>query len=486
MNNSIQTNVSSIGTQRTLRRNNEELSTSFQRLSTGLRINSAKDDAAGLQISNGLTSQINGLGVAVRNANDGISLTQTAEGALQESTHILQRIRDLSLQSASDVNGLSERSALQAEVTQLITELGRIANTTTFGNTNLLDGSFTNKAIQVGAQANERIDVSISSAKATTLGSHILIANGSALGNIVTGPSFFPPSNGITQETNLTLSTFYGGSVSGISYNLDDSAEEIAAAINGAANHIGITATASNSSTLSALSHVGTISFSINGSSISSAVSSVNDLTAIAEAINSVNSISNVFASFSNSNDLSSITLTAIDGRDIMITSFSTSTTIATIELGGTELAEGIFNTPSGNAAGQLTLFSSKGAISGAGANADLFLSSTPKSQLESVADINIKHFEGAQKAISIIDSALNSISSQQAGLGALQNRFNSTINNLSNIIENASAARSRIRDTDFASEIAILAKNQVLQQASLSILAQANASSQSVLTLLQ
>ena len=166
----VNTNIASLNTQRNLSNSSNALQTSMQRLSTGSRINSAKDDAAGLQISNRLTSQINGLGVAVRNANDGISLAQTAEGAMQQSTNILQRMRDLALQSANGSNDTADRKALQKEVSDLQSELTRIAETTSFGGRKLLDGSFGNTSFQVGANSNETIDVGLTSVKANDIG----------------------------------------------------------------------------------------------------------------------------------------------------------------------------------------------------------------------------------------------------------------------------------------------------------------------------
>ncbi len=157
----VNTNVASLNTQRNLNTSSNALSTSMQRLSTGSRINSAKDDAAGLQIANRLTSQVNGLGVAVKNSNDGISMAQTAEGALQQSTSILQRMRDLALQSANGSNSTDERKALNSEVSELKKELDRIANTTTFGGKKLLDGSFGTTTFQVGSSANETISVKL-------------------------------------------------------------------------------------------------------------------------------------------------------------------------------------------------------------------------------------------------------------------------------------------------------------------------------------
>lgn len=272
MANFIQTNVSSLNAQRNLTQSGNALGTSLQRLSSGLRINSAKDDAAGLQISNRLTSQINGLNQAQRNANDGISLAQVAEGALNETTNILQRIRTLAIQSANGSNSTADRVTIQAEVTELVSEIDRIAGDTSFGTTNLLSGGFTAVAFQVGAEANQTISVTITNQDSTTL------------------------------------------------------------------------------------------------------------------AVNAVT--------------------------------------------------------------------------------------------VSSVA--------GAQAAIASVDAAIGTVDSTRGTLGAFQNRLTSTLNNLSNISENVSSARARIRDADFAAESAALAKNQILQQAGLSILSQANSSSQSVLSLLQ
>ena len=183
----VNTNVASLNTQRNLNISSKALDISLQRLSTGYRINSAKDDAAGLQISNRLTSQVNGLNVASRNASDGISLAQTAEGALQQSTNVLQRMRDLALQSANGSNGASERKALNEEVTQLQNELERISNTTTFGGKKLLDGSFGTAAFQVGAAANETISVSLKDAGPDGLKGDYFTQSGAAFTGTATG-----------------------------------------------------------------------------------------------------------------------------------------------------------------------------------------------------------------------------------------------------------------------------------------------------------
>ncbi|MGI1970981.1 flagellin, partial [Shewanella baltica] len=216
---SVNTNVTSMKAQNQLNGANSKLSTSMERLSSGLRINSAKDDAAGLQIANRLTSQINGLGVATRNANDGISMAQTAEGAMQESTNILQRMRDLSLQSANGSNSSDDRKSLQKEISSLQSELTRIADTTSFGGQKLLDGSFGSKSFQIGSNANETINLSLSNVKASALGKNTMTMGGSAM-NVAAA------TNTIAAEADLTITG--GGKVTGaIAWNAGDSAKDI-------------------------------------------------------------------------------------------------------------------------------------------------------------------------------------------------------------------------------------------------------------------
>lgn len=289
----VNTNTSSLSAQRQLMGSAKSLDTSFQRLSSGLRINSAADDAAGLLISNRLTSQVNGLNQSVRNANDGISLSQTAEGALDETTNMLQRMRTLSIQASNGSNSDKDRAALQQEVSQLSTEINRIASDTTFGGENLLDGTY-NGIFQVGADSNQTI-----------------------------------------------------------SFNLTD----------GGVNNT--------------IDYAGNGGFTMSGLSSSAATAQVDVATA------SVSTVAN------------------------------------------------------------------------------------------------------AQSMIDVLDTMISAVDSKRAELGAIQNRFGSTISNLSNITENVSSARSRVRDADFAEETAKLTSSQILQQASSSILAQANQRPQTALSLL-
>jgi flagellin len=484
----INTNQGSLNTQRNLNKSQSGLSSSLQRLSSGLRINSAKDDAAGLAISQRFTSQIRGLNQAQRNANDGISVAQVAEGALDETTNALQRIRELAIQSANGSNGQGERNALNAEASQLIAEIDRIANTTRFGSSKLLDGSFGATAFQVGARANEIITVSIGDARAASLGTNFLIADGTVTGNASNAGTTIAV-NGIAAEVNLRFFT-NTSSTANISYAINSGADAIASAINAAANAIGITATASNSATLSAFANpiAGTITFTLNGAAVSGDVTT-NDYSGLVTGINSVSDTTGVTASLNNQ----VITLNTADGRNIDISDFINTNPLGGIQRvtltsqGGTARVLTELANDSSISTGTLTLTSSAGAFRTTGASANVFaIAGVNNSAVNTVAGINLSTTDGSQSALAVVDSALDSISSQRASLGAVQNRLESTIANLSNVSENVSAARSRITDADFAAETSALSKNQILQQAGISVLSQANSLPQQVLSLLQ
>ncbi len=500
----IQTNVASINAQRNLSGTQNALGTSLQRLSSGLRINSARDDAAGLQISNKLTSQINGLTQASRNANDGISLAQTAEGALGESTNILQRIRDLSIQSANGSNSVEERSALQSEVTQLQSELNRIANTTRFGGRSLLNGTFTQVAFQVGAQANETISLSINSARATDLGR---INNISFTGFALGDASASAASPVSTVDENQTLSFVVDGRTTTVSSSVGDSAQTLQDAVNSSVSGVRADAKTTARVTLTGVDNVAdTLDISINGvqlSQITGTASLAASGAALKTAIDSDARLSNLTVT---DNGDGTVDIVDNDGANIVFDDITFS------DGGGTTAAptvqarlfdnSGISGTATTVATTQGTVISGDIKFTGTASSAALFSSSgtggistvtTQSAGSGTITDtgfrastIDISTAQGAQDAIDVIDAAIAQIDSNRGDLGAIQNRLSSTISNLQNVVENVSAARSRIRDADFASETAELAKNQVLQQAGLSILAQANASSQSVLSLLQ
>ncbi|WP_273861443.1 flagellin [Pseudomonas sp. LA5] len=474
----VNTNIPSLNTQRNLQNASSSLATSMQRLSTGSRINSAKDDAAGLQISNRLTNQINGLNQATRNANDGISLSQTAEGAMQQSTNILQRIRDLAVQSANGSNSDADRSALQKEVTAQQNELTRIAQTTTFGGRKLLDGSFGTTSFQIGANAYETIDVTLKDTSATALGSNQVGSGAStSAGSVVAGSGNALASGG-------TVTLVGGGKSQPVDYSAGDSAKTIAGKMNGQIPGLAASARTVLTVTDSISSGAANMTMTVGSNSLNLVgVASTKDM---ADQINANAAKLGVTANYDS--QLQKLTITSATGENVTFGK-DTGNAAGAISV-SSQKSDGSFSTPAvdirangGQAMGYVKL-DSPTTFAMTGDTAQLF--GANKSTLSQVSNVDISTADGAQKALSVIDQALANIDSQRADLGAVQNRFDNTISNLTNISENATSARSRIKDTDYAAETANLSKNQVLQQAGTAILAQAKQLPQSVLSLLQ
>lgn len=511
----INTNVSSINAQRNLNKSQTALQTSLQRLSSGLRINSAKDDAAGLAISNRFTTQVRGLNVAVRNANDGISLAQTTESALDEITTALQRIRDLAVQSANDSNSAADRLSLQAEVDQLVDEVNRISTTTTFNGRNVLDGSLKSYYFQIGANAGEGVEVRGVDARITSLGSQPGAVQYSFDGGNAAGVSQTALSIRIGSSANATsvdvLSAANGGSITSATVtDLTDTesasygsgfAKSLAERINnlredGVEGLEGVYASATTTFDYSDVSGASAANAYVGAGSIGHADLVINGVNmgpieiqerdangALRQAINAKSDITGVRASL---DDNGRLVLTANDGRDIVV---STSDAASDILFDGGDIAASndVGAITNQVKTGELTL-SAQDTINvtetGALTNAD---STDDNVQaVGTVANADITTIEGSNQTIRSIDSALAQIDGFRGELGAVQNRFESTIRNLSAVAESLSAANSRIRDADFAAETAELSKNQVLQQAGISVLAQANALPQQVLSLLQ
>jgi flagellin len=674
---SINTNIASINAQRNLETNSSSLQTSLQRLSSGLRINSAKDDAAGLSISDRMSAQIRGLNQAARNANDAISLAQTAEGAISGMSDNLQRLRELSVQSANSTNSASDRASIQAEVSQLVEEIDRVASVTDFNGIKLLDGTFKNQSFQVGANSGQTIDITVANVRAASLGSGDaaslsasgnatalsagdLVLNGisvsgslassdnassasnsssgiakaaainlvsaqtgisakadattavasaamaaatSATGSIVinsvtiavtttndntaTRASVVDAINLKTSQTGVvainsnsdaigikltaadgrniivTLSTVtstavgiaekttYGGvtltsnkditvtsagtlsnagllagvyksqvatasSIAGasttamggsdvmingvsvpastnLSYDTAStagatiSALSKAAAINSVGSQTGVSAAASTEKLgveITAAASTGTIT--INGvatASITTTASAASDRAAVVSAINLISNRTGVVAT-----DLGGITannsikLTAADGRNVIITTSFTASTTTSIAAGTTY---GTVNLTSSKAftleQGQST--TANGVYASLGMYAGTY--GTGRNG-QSLTSINVSTVAGANAAIIAVDNAITSLNNSRANLGSVLNRFSSTVANLGVASENISAAQSRIRDTDFAKETAKLSRGQILQQAGVAMLAQANALPNTILALLK
>lgn len=601
----VNTNIASINSQRNLNTSQTALATSLQRLSSGLRINSAKDDAAGMAIATRMTSQINGLNQATRNANDGISLAQTAEGAMAAVTDNLQRMRELAVQSANATNSATDRTSLNAEVQQLMSEINRVAGVTSFNGVNLLDGSFNAQSFQVGANAGSNNQVQISSIgdlKTSSLG---LGGTGTAsLTSAYTATKLAAGDitlNGVTVGASDTTTVLAGAQAGQVA----DSAWAIARTINQASAQSGVSAQA-NTTYASAASVTGAVpaaaaipagSFSINGVEIGAIAAGIagtsggSAVTAVfaqganvAAAINAVSDKTHVIATAGvtgavtlastnstsvaitvngtylaatlttqtgftaattpvtvptaytaiTANDLTingvgisseggaaiaaggtaagqganiasainlstaqhgvtayadattgAITLSAKDGRNIVVAFAGASATAAITGLAATT-SRGTVTLNSTNPAGINVGGTAAGALKAGLENYQGVQVTSNTAAGSSLGSVDISSASGALNALGIIDNALTTVNSARAGMGAVQNRFSSVVTNLQATAENVTAARSRIQDTDFAAETAQLTRAQILQQAGTAMLAQANQLPNGVLALLR
>ena len=475
----VNTNINSLTAQNNLGVNQASLATAMQRLSSGLRINSAKDDAAGLAISNRMQAQINGSNQAARNANDGISLAQTAEGALAQIGSNLQRMRELAVQSANGTNSASDRAALDGEVQALSAEIDRVSQSASFNGVNLLDGSFTAQKFQVGANATANDSITIAS---------IASARTSALGGSGTSTATTLTS-GLTTAAlvagDLTLNGFQiGASSTGAAAGQSSaSAFSIAAAINVWAAQSGVSATAQATTVAGAASTAfaavtSDATLTINGQqvgNIAAGTDAIGQGANTAAAINLVSSKTGVTATADNTG---AVTLTAADGRDIVLG--------ATFTAANSGLAAGTTHgkvkLDTTNAAG---IVISGNAPASAGLSAGT-TSATTTLTVNSISSVNVLTAANATSALYAIDGALSSVNSSRASLGAIQNRFTSVVTSLQTTAQNLTASVSRIQDADFAQETAALSRAQILQQAGTAMVAQANQLPQGVLALLR
>ena len=490
----INTNVSAIAAQNSLRTTGLNQSTAMERLSSGIRINSAKDDAAGLAISTRMTANIRGLAAAIRNANDGISLTQTAEGSLASISDNLQRIRELAVQSANSTNNATDRAALHAEAAQLVSEIDRIASNSTFNGIKLLDGSYQDQSLQVGAgnEANDRISVSIASAKSSSLG----VGGGSSYNTSITSAAV-----GATAMLSggLSINGFVVGAsnTDGVSSTGSDaSGIAVAAAINAVSGQSAVVATVQKTQLAgttvadgaqAALASGAVLINGVNIGAIEAAASPVARGAQMTGAINAKSGQTGVVATFSTTTG--AVNLSALDGRNIAITA-TTGTTQTGTGLTFTEGADvttitrSTVKLASSNAAGITIAGITAASLTASGLTAGYSASTATAGA--GVSTIDLSTAAGSQTALSTLDKAINSITDSRASMGAYQNRLTASVANLENSSMNLQASRSRILDTDYAKETTNLAKAQIIQQAATAMLAQANQSAQSVLALLK
>jgi flagellin len=489
---SINTNVAALSAQRYLNRGQVDLTTAMARLSSGLRINSAKDDAAGMMLAERMSTQIRGLDVAARNANDAIALAQTAEAAMGTVASALQRIRELAVQSANASYSDTDRVTMNTEAQQLIEEVKRVSSYTAFNGVNLLDGSFKNQQFQIGANSGQTLTMpSLADARVTSLGRSAVSLAGAAtsvLGEAAApGATAAAGSNGIVASTALTFKNPEGTSAA-ITWAGGASAKEIAAAINLKANSLGINATATNSATIGSFSASGAMSLTVNGITLNATLTSTSDLTPLADAINGA--AAGVTAVFVNPPAKDQLKLTAADGSDIRLEDFlngASTMTVTGSKSGATVRTLTSGGTDSTIVPGTLEVESTKGALSWTGGLASAFGTSTSGSaSLNTVSTVDLGSMTAAVSAIKVMDAALDQISGARGNLGAVQSRLEMLISNVDVINDNIKAARGRLVDADFAKETAALARVQIMQQAGTAMLAQANALPQQVLQLLK
>lgn len=564
----VNTNIMSLNAQRQLSKTQAASNEAMERLSSGLRINSAKDDAAGLAISTGMQSQIKGINMAVRNANDGVSMAQTAEGAMDGMTNILQRMRELAVQSANDTNSDSNRVAIQSEVSQLHSELDRIAETTEYNGTKMLNGSGGSTTLQIGANAGQSLTFSVDSVTTNDLALNGDLNKGDLNGGRVTGE--LTASTVQINGTILAAATSIDGNVAQANANAvnDKTAQSGVTAsaynvVQGSAFENGKSATGITSGLEIQIGNTPTVQLGAT-SSMDNLVDTINrDVAGVKASVddkggllltNDTGEDINVGGTVAGSgltasNNQGYMALTSVDGTAINISDGSSITTTPTI---GTETAKlgflvsnGASTISTGSAAttpgavvsnDEVTINGVKLVASAATSIEDVVTavnSLTEKSgviatvqgsgmtlttndgsavEILSGADgqdaqvtalsklgitnemggkvidslgVNVSTMEGASSTLGLVDDALQQISSSRANLGAIQNRLGSTISNLENVSQNLSASNSRIQDADFAAETSKMSKAQILSQAGTSMLSQANASKQSILSLL-
>ena len=606
----INTNIAAISAQFNLNKVQSEMDTAMERLSSGQRINSASDDAAGMAVATRMESQIKGLAMAMKNAGDAQALVDTTEGAHEEVTNILQRLREIAVQSANGTNVTSDRQNLNDEVTQLVSEINRISQHTTWNGVKILDGSFTQRNFQIGSEANQSISLDVDSVSSAALGAH-------KLSGVVSQAT--AATNGRDSQT-LTVSGSLGSSDVTVSANA--TAKSTADAVNAATSTTGVSATAISKAVIWGADAASNLDLKVNGTNLSSVtLSSQTDLRALRDAFNAKSATTGVTAAMGA--DDGSVVLTHSTGEDIKVETLATSNVSANIQglnasgtstntesaaasalltasgtvasgetlaitltaagetdetitltadgtnltsnfmaaslddqsatseytltygggssanliitradgksfnvatvlsqSGGTDLlldiedtqvgvvssansatasaqsiligAESMADTGNTTTVGGQVEYTSSSAftVSNADSNTDdegeEFISGSQGSSLSKISDISVTTANGALAAIGTIDGALEKINAERADLGAVSNRLEYTMNNLGSIKVNTEASLSRVMDADFAVETSNLTKAQILSQAATAMLAQANASKQAVLSLLQ
>lgn len=502
----VNTNVSALAAASSMMKNTKEMENAMAKLSSGLRINTAADDAAGISIADRLESQVRGLSQAIRNSQDGQNLIDTVEGASDEIVVALQRLRELAVQSANGTNSGVDRAFLNQEAQQILQEVDRIASTTQWNSMNVLDGTFLSKSIQTGANDNTSISITVNSARTDDIGQFVMRGTANSTNLTAAG------ANTLTGG-DIDLAGFLGTRT--ITTQADDSVREAAKDVNNASGSTGVHAVARTNAVIKTLNAAGVVSFElgrnglvgtgtefgdntkISAVKINATIADKDDLTALRDAINEKSGTTGVTAAFFEGK-INEILITDHDGDDIVIGDFTdsqgaNSLVVQAMDYFG-ETTDGITAvtmtkgaSDSATVRGELMLMSAKSFSTDLHIDNDFFGNTTfGTASMEFLNNVDLASASGAQKALHIIDGAISQINSQRSTLGAISNRLDNVISNLTNVVENTTASQSHIQDANFAQETSALTKAQILNQAATSMLAQANASKQTVLALLQ
>ena len=497
---SVNTNIGAINAAFNMTKNTKAMENAMARLSSGLRVNTAADDSAGVSIAQTMEAQIRGLSQAIRNADDAQNLIDTVEGAQIELVTILQRLRELAVQSSNDTNSDVDRTFIKSEATQMLQEIDRIRNQTEWNGMLVLDGNFDSKSIQVGMNQHDTINVDVADVSSSAIGAYVVTGSGQMNGSASAG------TNGLAGN-DITVRGYLGTKTLDVAAGND--AKDVVDLINGSSDEYGVTAKAVTHLKFGDVSNDGTVTLKIGQNGSSSSLTTVTgtvtttDLSNLRDAINAVSGDTGVTASNLDGSN-ANLLLKDADGNDIVLGDFTHSTTSATADVNAYNFtASGTATGSATNTVLQDTTVLDSVTVSGeikatshkffnigttaaeyfGGSNAT---ATTYTGALSTVGNINLGTQSGASQAIDVLDIAINLVNDQRANLGGISNRLDNTISNLSNVVENTKESQSHIQDADFAAETSALTKAQILNQAATSMLAQANASKQTVLALLQ
>ena len=518
----INTSMGTSASMKSLLKTEREMLSAMERISSGKRINNAGDDAAGAAISDRMSATIRALDMSIRNAADVLSMAQVAEGALDEHSAALQRIRELSIQAATDILNAEQRVYLQTEVNQLLSEMDRVSRDTTFNEIAVLDGTFADRRFQIGSHEREKAVISIANMRNDMLGAYQASTEHTAgetnlAANVRRGDT--PPASLVGANDDFDITGLLG--TAHIDLNAGNTAKDIVELVNDKFDSTGVSATATTTLKLQVESSVGgmqgsgkVVSMNITGKNSTAqsitaqigigASKATSDLTDLRDQFNAYSATTGISATLSA--DKSSIMLVQDEGLDILIDSVDfagVTTDVNTTKFTATsfdqaqatpgsaiEIYDEAYNTAAGDSlrvSGIVTFHSSQSfSIVPETANGGVFESSAIASTLNKISTINVTTMAGAVDALKVVDRALDRVHMERAKFGALMSRMNVVIDNLTTISQSQRASKSRILDADFAKESSRLAKSQILQQSAMNMIAQASRTMQNVLVLFQ